>query len=56
MSSAQLDAMMEMSQARVEAYLHAAKELVMNNFGPATELTHTEAFTSCLRRRSMRWG
>ena len=42
MSTAQLDAMMELSQARTEAYLHIAKSMVMNQFGPATEHTHTE--------------
>ena len=42
MSSAQLDAMMELSQARAEAYLHIAKNMVINEFGPATEHTHTE--------------
>ncbi|MDJ0639964.1 MAG: hypothetical protein QNJ20_14110 [Paracoccaceae bacterium] len=42
MSSAHLDAMMELSQARAEAYLHIAKSMVMNEFGPATEHTHTE--------------
>jgi hypothetical protein len=41
MSSAQLDAMMDLSQARAEAYLHIAKSMVMNEFGPATEHTHT---------------
>ncbi len=42
MSSAQLDAMMELSQSRAEAYLHIAKGMAMNEFGPATEHTHTE--------------
>ena len=42
MSSAQLDAMMELSQARAQAYLRIAKVMVMNEFGPATEHTHTE--------------
>lgn len=42
MSSAQLDAMMELSHARAESYLHIAKIMVMNEFGPATEHTHTE--------------
>ena len=42
MSTAHLDAMMELSVARAEAYLHAAKSMVMNQFGPASEHTHTE--------------
>ena len=42
MSTAHLDAMMELSQARAEAYLHIAKSMVMNEFGPATEHTHTD--------------
>lgn len=43
MSTAQLDSMMDLSVSRAEAYLHAAKSIVMNQFGPATEHTHTEA-------------
>lgn len=43
MSSAQLDAMKELSRERAEVYLHIAKSLVMNEFGPAAEHTHTEA-------------
>ena len=43
MSSAQLDAMQELSQERALTYLHIAKSMVMNEFGPATEHTHTEA-------------
>ncbi len=43
MSTAHLDAMMELSVSRAEGYLHAAKSIVMNQFGPATEHTHTEA-------------
>ncbi|NNK68067.1 MAG: hypothetical protein HKO95_15185 [Rhodobacteraceae bacterium] len=46
MSTAQLDTMMEFSQARAEAYLHIAKTMVMNEFGPATEHTHTEVAVS----------
>ena len=42
MSTAHLDAMMELSQDRAEAYIHIAKGMVMNQFGPATEHTHTE--------------
>ncbi len=43
MSHAQLDSMLEFSRARAEAYLHVAKSIVMNEFGPAAEHTHTEA-------------
>lgn len=43
MSTAQLDAMMELSVSRAETYIHAAKSIVMNQFGPATEHAHTEA-------------
>ena len=42
MSTAQLDAMMELSEARTERYIHIAKTMVMNQFGPASEHTHTE--------------
>lgn len=42
MSSAQLDTMMELSKSRAEAYLGIAKVMLMNEFGPATEHTHTE--------------
>lgn len=42
MSSAQLDAMQELSQERALTYLHIAKSMVMNEFGPATEHTHTD--------------
>lgn len=42
MSSAQLAEMMKLSQSRVEAYLHIAKGMVMNEFGPATEHVHTD--------------
>ncbi|MGA9251129.1 MAG: hypothetical protein WBV78_14610 [Roseobacter sp.] len=33
---------MKVSQSRAEAYLHIARSMVMNEFGPATEHTHTE--------------
>ncbi len=42
MSSAQLDAMRDLAQGRAETYLRIAKVMVMNEFGPATEHTHTE--------------
>ncbi|NNE53746.1 MAG: hypothetical protein HKN30_15245 [Sulfitobacter sp.] len=42
MSSTQLAEMMKLSQSRAEAYLHVAKGMVMNEFGPATEHAHTE--------------
>ncbi len=43
MSTAHLDAMMKLSEARVTAYLHAAKRIVLDQFGPASEHVHTEA-------------
>lgn len=43
MSNAQLDAMQQLSRARAEAYLHEAKTLIINEFGPAAEHAHTEA-------------
>lgn len=43
MSNAQLDAMQQLSCARAEAYLHEAKTLIINAFGPAAEHAHTEA-------------
>lgn len=46
MSTAHLDAMMNLSVSRAEAYIHAAKSIVMNQFGPAAEHTHTEATIS----------
>ena len=42
MSSEKMAAMMKISQRRAEAYLHIAKTMMMNDFGPATEHTHTE--------------
>lgn len=42
MSTGQLAVMMELSQARAEAYLHVAKGMVMNEFGPAVEHAHTD--------------
>ena len=46
MSSGHLDAMMNLSQARAEAYLHLAKGMVLNEFGAATEHAHTEVAVS----------
>lgn len=43
MSEAESDAHLELSRSRAKAYLHVAKSLVMNEFGPASEHTHTEA-------------
>ncbi len=34
--------MQELSQERALTYLHIAKSMVMNEFGPATEHTHTD--------------
>lgn len=42
MSSAHMVEMKKLSQTRAEEYLHIAKSMVMNDFGPATEHTHTE--------------
>ena len=42
MNTSQLDAMMDLSHARADAYLHIAKGMVMNQFGAATEHFHTE--------------
>jgi len=42
MSSAKLAEMMRLSQSRAEAYIHIAQSMVLNDFGPATEHTHTE--------------
>ncbi len=42
MSSEKMAEMMKLSQNRAEAYLHIAKSMIMNDFGPATEHTHTE--------------
>ncbi len=42
MSSAHLEAMLDLTQSRAEAYLHLAKGMVMNEFGPAAEHTHNE--------------
>ncbi len=42
MSTAHLDAMMDLTRARAEEYLHLAKVMVMNEFGPAAEHTHNE--------------
>jgi len=42
MTSAHMAEMLRLSQSRAEAYIHIAKSMVMNDFGPATEHTHTE--------------
>ena len=42
MTTEQLAEMMKVSHSRAEAYLHIAKSMVMNDFGPATEHTHSE--------------
>jgi len=46
MSTAHLDAMMKLSEARVEAYLHAARRIILAQFGPASEHVQTEAAVS----------
>lgn len=42
MTNEKLAEMMKVSHSRAEAYLHVAKSMVMNDFGPATEHTHSE--------------
>ncbi len=42
MTSEQMVEMMKVLQNRAEDYLHIAKLMVMNDFGPATEHMHTE--------------
>ena len=42
MTHAHSDAMMDVAQSRAEAYIHIAKYLVLNQFGPATEHEHTD--------------
>ena len=42
MTPEQMDEMMKLSKSRAEEYLHMARSMVMNDFGPATEHTHTE--------------
>lgn len=46
MTAEQLEAMKELSHARADEYLHIAKSMIMNEFGPATEHTHTEIAVS----------
>lgn len=46
MSKAQNVQMLEFAHSRAEAYLHLAKTIVMNEFGPASEHAHTEATIS----------
>ena len=43
MSTAHLDAILKLSEARAEVYLHAARRIVLAQFGPASEHVHTEA-------------
>ncbi len=43
MSSAHLEAMLKLSESRAETYLHAARRIVLEQFGPASEHVHTEA-------------
>ncbi len=42
MTSAEMEEMMQLSQSRAEAYLHIAKSMVMNDFGPGTEHMHAD--------------
>lgn len=43
MSTAHLEAMMKLSEARAGVYLHTARRIVLEQFGPASEHVHTEA-------------
>ena len=42
MSVAHLEAMSKLAEHRAEVYLHIAKRMVLDQFGPASEHTHTE--------------
>ena len=42
MTTQYLDDIMELSKSRAETYLHIAKSMVINQFGPAAEHTHNE--------------
>ena len=42
MSSEQLVSIMDLSKARAEAYIHIAKGMMMNEFGPVAEHSHAE--------------
>ena len=42
MTSERMAEMMKLSQHRAEAYLHLAKSMVVNDFGPSTENTKIE--------------
>lgn len=42
MSVAHLEAMSKFAETRAVVYLHIAKRLVLDQFGPASEHTHTE--------------
>jgi hypothetical protein len=42
MSVAHLEAMSKLAENRAEHYLHTAKRIVLEQFGPASEHTHTE--------------
>ena len=42
MSLAHLEAMSKLAESRAEVYLHIAKRMVLDQFGPATESTRTE--------------
>ena len=46
MPSENLDQIMKVSRSRAELYLHLAKGMVRNEFGPATEHQHTEVTVS----------
>ena len=38
--------MQQLTQARAEEYIHIAKSMAINQFGPATEHAHTDIIVS----------
>ena len=46
MSNIQMDAIMQVTRSRAEEYLHVARAMILNQFGPATEYQNTEAIVS----------
>ena len=43
MSTAHLEAMSKLAETRAELYLHIAKRMILDQFGPAAEHVRTEA-------------
>ncbi len=46
MTTAHLESMQQLTQARAEEYIHIAKSMAINQFGPATEHAHTDIIVS----------